>query len=187
MKILGISGSPTKDGNNEKAINIVLDIAKNNGFDVEQIFHSAIDINPCNACGICAKGNDCPIDDDVKETLPKLIEADAIIVSSPVYFGSVSAQIKSLFDRSVILRRRGFALKNKIGAALSVGGSRNGGQEKTIQIIHDWMHIQSMIIVGDGNHFGGILHKPIESDEIGIKTVEDTIENVCEVLNKFFK
>ena len=65
-------------------------------------------------------------------------------MATPVYFGSVTAQVKTLFDRSVLLRRQGFQLKSKLGAGMAVGGSRNGGQEKTIQVVQDWMHIHGM-------------------------------------------
>ena len=96
----------------------------------------------------------------MEEIYEKMRVADGIIVAAPVYMGNYPAQLKALFDRSVLLRRKDFALKNKVGAALSVGGSRNGGQEKTIQSIHDWMHIHGMIVVGDNAHFGGVAWNP---------------------------
>ncbi|WP_048815641.1 flavodoxin family protein [Methanosalsum zhilinae] len=182
MKILGISGSPTENGNNEKLIDHVLKIAESRDFETEKVLLSSNKIEPCNACDVCRDQESCPIDDDMESVYGKLKEADAIIVSSPVYFGSMTAQLKALFDRSVLLRRNGFVLNNRPGAALSVGGSRNGGQEKVIQTIHDWMHIHGMIVIGDGGHFGGIVQKPVENDEVGMKTVEDTINKMCDVL-----
>lgn len=182
MKILGISASPVKGGNNDKLIEKVLGIAKSRGFEVDSVLISSSKIAPCTACGICRDEEMCPIDDDMQHAYQKLKEADAIIVSSPVYFGSVTAQVKALFDRSVLHRRQGFQLKNKVGAALAVGGSRNGGQEKTIQTIHDWMHIHGMIVVGDGGHFGGILQKPALEDKEGMQTAVDTINKMCDML-----
>jgi multimeric flavodoxin WrbA len=128
------------------------------------------------------KKDSCIIDDDMGEIYNKMRTSDGIIVASPVYMGNYPAQLKALFDRSVLLRRNNFALKNKVGAALSVGGSRNGGQEKTIQSIHDWMHIHGMIVVGDNAHFGGIAWNPVEGDDVGIKTVLETANKVCDVL-----
>jgi len=116
------------------------------------------------------------------EIYPLLERADGIIVASPVYFGCMTAQLKALFDRTRVLRRQGFLLSGKVGGAIAVGGSRNGGQEKTLQAIHDWMHIQGMIVVGDNNHFGGIVQVPAESDEVGIQTVRDTVGKICDVL-----
>ncbi|MFQ6055450.1 MAG: flavodoxin family protein [Methanosarcinales archaeon] len=183
MNLIGISGSPNSNGNNEKVINLALDIAKKRGFEVEKIFLSEKTVAPCTDCGVCKDKEECSIDDDMNELYPLLENADGIIVSSPVYFGSVSAQLKALFDRTLLLRRKDFSLKNKIGGAIAIGRSRNGGQEKTIGAIQDWMHIHGMIVVGDNNHFGGILQAPIEKDEIGLQTATDTANKVCEVLN----
>ncbi len=185
MKITGISGSPNAGGNNEKVIELALDIAKEKGFKTEKIFLSKLKVLPCDDCGTCRKGKVCPIDDDMADIYEKLEESDGIIASSPVYFGSVTAQIKALFDRSILLRRNGFLMKGKVGGAIAVGGSRNGGQEFTIQAIHSWMHIHGMIVVGDMSHFGGIALKPVDSDDVGIKTVKDTMNLMCETLARF--
>jgi multimeric flavodoxin WrbA len=177
-----ISGSPNKAGNNEQALDIAIKFAEKNGFKAEKIFLSGLKVSPCIACGYCRDHKDCSIKDDMQKIYQILEKADAILVSSPVYFGTVSAQLKALFDRTLMLRRQKFLLKNKIGAAIAVGGSRNGGQEITIQAIHAWMHIHGMIVVGDGSHFGGILQTPVKEDSIGKATVEETIKKVCELL-----
>lgn len=185
MKIIGISGSPIKNGNNEKAIDYALAKAKERGFDTEKITLAEENVKACIACNMCKKEKGgCSIKDSMEDIRPKLIGADAIVVSSPVFFGGVSSQIKALFDRTLVLRRDDFKLKGKIGAAIATGKSRNGGQEFAIQNIHNWMHIHGMIVVGDGNHFGGGIVVPFEQDGIGKKTVDDTIENVCDLLNK---
>ena len=182
MNIVGISGSPTGDGNNEKMIEVALAIAEDRGFEVDRIFLSECAVSPCTACGGCTNKKECTIDDDMAELYPLLERADGIIVASPVYFGCMTAQLKALFDRTLMLRRQGFLLSGKVGGAIAVGGSRNGGQEKTVQAIHDWMHIHGMIVVGDNSHFGGIVHAPAESDEVGMQTVRGTIGKMCDVL-----
>ncbi len=84
-----------------------------------------------------------------------LLEADGIIVGSPVYFGSMSAEVKKMFDVSVSIRRQ---LKNKVGAAFTTAGHHTGGKETTILSILQAMLIHQMIIVGDpitvGGHYG---------------------------------
>ncbi|HIE30916.1 MAG TPA: flavodoxin family protein [Methanosarcinales archaeon] len=182
MKIAGISGSPRKNQNSEKLIEMTLAIAEGRDFETDRIFLSERTIAPCTACDVCKDAKRCAIDDDMTRIYPALEDADAILVASPVYFGCMSAQLKALFDRTRLSRRHGFALSGKIGGAIAVGGSRNGGQEKTVQAIHDWMHIHGMIVVGDNNHFGGIVHAPVESDEIGMQTALDTINKICDVL-----
>ncbi|MDK2893143.1 flavodoxin family protein [Methanohalophilus sp.] len=183
MKVLGISGSPKSGGNTENMIEEALKIAQERGFETDHVYISENNIKPCTACGRCYDNDECSIKDDMTDVYDKLVEANAIIVASPVYFGSPTAQLKALLDRSVLHRRHNFRLANKIGAAMAVGGSRNGGQEKTIQVIHDWMHIHGMIVVGDGGHFGGITRKPSADDNEGMKTVIDTANKVCDVLD----
>lgn len=183
MKIIGIAGSPVANGNNERIIDHVLASARGKGFEVEKLFMSRLSIAYCTACNLCKKEmGRCSIRDDMDEVMPKLVSSDAIIVSSPVYFGSVSAQLKAMFDRTLPLRRDGFKLKDKIGAAIGIGASRNGGQEFTIQAIHSWMNIHGMIIVGDNSHFGGTVEAPFEKDEFGKQTVNAMLDKVCDLL-----
>lgn len=182
MKITGISGSPRMHQNSEQLVNTALSIAENRGFEVDRIFLSDHTVAPCTGCGGCTDTGECTIKDDMTALYTQLEDAAAIIVASPVYFGCMTAQLKALFDRTLPLRKRDFLLSGKIGGAIAVGGSRNGGQEKTIQAIHDWMHIHGMIIVGDNSHFGGIVYAPAESDVMGMQTVSGTINKICDVL-----
>ncbi|NJD77856.1 MAG: flavodoxin family protein [Candidatus Methanoperedens sp.] len=185
MKITCISGSPVAGGNNEKIVDIISGILKEKGFETGKILLSNKNVQPCTDCGTCKKEKDCPIEDDMAEVNRLLETSDGLIVSSPVFFGSVSAQLKALFDRTILQRRNGFLLKGKVGGAVAIGGSRNGGQEFTIQAIHSWMHIHGMIVVGDRSHFGGIAVRPVESDDVGSKTISDTVNMVCETLERF--
>ena len=185
MKITCISGSPTAGGNNEKLLDIVIGIIKERGNDSGKILLSKLNVKPCTDCGACKKAKECPIDDDMNDIYRMLETSDAFIITSPVFFGSMTAQLKALLDRTILLRRNGFLLKGKPGAAVAVGGSRNGGQEFTIQAIHSWMHIHGMVVVGDAAHFGGIVLKPVESDEVGQKTVRDTVKMLCDTLSRF--
>lgn len=185
MKITGISGSPNAAGNNERIIDLALSIIEEKGYETDKILLSQLKVMPCNDCGTCRIKKECPIDDEMAGIYEKLETSDAFMVTSPVFFGSVSAQLKALFDRTILLRRNGFLLKGKVGGAIAIGGSRNGGQEFTIQAIHAWMHIHGMLVVGDRAHFGGILVKPVESDDEGLKTVRDTVNMICETLARF--
>ncbi|HPT36804.1 MAG TPA: flavodoxin family protein [Methanothrix sp.] len=184
MMVVGICGSPRKAGNTEFLLNEALAVAKERGFDTDKVLLSDTNIDFCNDCGDCSKGRQCPKEDDMKHILLALEKADGIVVASPVYFGSVTGQLKAVFDRTIPLRRQGFRLKNKVGCAISVGGSRNGGQEKTLETIQAWMHIHGMIIVGDDAHFGGIGVRPAAEDRIGRKTVVATANKLCDLLER---
>lgn len=185
MKILGISGSPNKGGNNEKAIDFALGIAQEEGAKIDKVFLSHVKIGPCLDCPTCKKEENCLQEDDFNSLIPLFTEADGLIVSSPVYMGSICGQLKCFLDRTIFLRRKGFRLRGKLGAAVAIGGSRNGGQELTIQGIHAWMHIHGLIVVGDDNHFGGIVVAPIDKDEEGRKTIEAATRKLCRSLRFF--
>jgi multimeric flavodoxin WrbA len=90
----------------------------------------------------------CVIDDDMQPLYPQLLEAHAVIVGSPVYFGSVSALCKAFLERVQGFGIREKRLRLKVGGAMATGGSRNGGQESVLAAIHLWCHINDMIPVG---------------------------------------
>jgi multimeric flavodoxin WrbA len=182
--ILGISGSPRKAGNTEFLLGEALKVASERGYYTERLLCSQARVDFCTDCGDCSKSKPCPLEDDMREFYELLERADGIVVASPVYFGSVTAQLKAVFDRTILLRRQGFRLKEKVGCAIAVGGSRNGGQEKTIETIHAWMHIHGMVVVGDNSHFGGIAVRPATEDRIGLKTVQASASKVCDLLER---
>ena len=192
MKVVGISGSP-RDGNTAFLVKEALKAVEEEGIETQYISLAGKKLNPCIACDQCRKEGKCVIMDDINDILEEMVGAEGIIIGSPVYFGGVSAQLKMLFDRSRPYRR-GFKLKNKVGGAIAVGASRNGGQETTIKDIHNFMFIHSMIVVGDGDptaHYGGTgVGGDIEDckrDEIGIETSRNLGRKVAEVVKLIHK
>lgn len=189
MKVVGLNGSHRREGNTAYIVGKALDVCGKRGFEVEQIELAEKEIGFCTVCDACREGLNCSLDDDVAAILEKLADADGIIVGSPTYFGGVTGRLHTLFDRTLPLRRNGMLLAGKVGAALAVGGSRNGGQQGVIEQIHQWMLIQQMTVVGDRKtaHFGGICvaHKPgeVKEDKAGGETVINTAENLCDVLS----
>ena len=150
----------------------------------------SLNIEPCVACDICKATGECAIYDDMREITEKLMECNGMIIGSPVYFGSVTSQLKMLIDRSRPLRGS-FKLKDKVGGCIAVGGSRNGGQESTISVIHDFLLIHDAIVVGDGApmaHYGGTgVGGPkgdTKNDEIGIETSKNLGKRVTELAKR---
>ncbi len=182
--IIGISGSPRKEGNNDKIIDYALDKFSEKGYSVKPIKLSHSKVHPCIACDYCKEHKKCFQDDYGNEANELLAKSLAVIISSPVYFGGMSAQLKALFDRTRPLRGNGFLLQGKPLAAVSVGASRNGGQELTIKDIHAWGLIHGMVVVGDKNHFGGIVKAPFLEDKFGKQTVDDTVRSVDSLLKR---
>ena len=164
MKIIGVSASARKNRSTHfllvqclDEIKLAIDAA-GKPIATELIDLAPLKINGCIACDACKKkGVMCAQRDDFQSLIPKLADTDVagIILATPVYMGSMSSQAKAFLDRTVLFRRNGFMFKNRLGGAITVGGSRNGGQELTLQGVHAAMMIHGMIIVGDGEHFGG--------------------------------
>lgn len=99
IKILGICGSPRRHGNTETLLDAALNGAKLEGAITEKIIVSELRINPCHACYRCAKTGICIVKDDMHAIYKKLAGADGVIIASPVYFGSITAQLKIMVDR----------------------------------------------------------------------------------------
>lgn len=180
MKIALINSSPREKNSSEIVDYILANFDKDN-FEVFNL--KDLKMNYCIDCNGCKNGLCIAHKDDLNDALTKISNCDGVIMISPVYFGGMTAQLKTLIDRTRPLRRNNFMLKNKIGAAISVGGSRNGGQELVINQIHGAMHIHGMIVVGDNGHFGGIAQNPFSTDEVGKKTVYDTVSKMIETIN----
>ncbi len=110
-KVLILSGSPRKNGNSDLICDEFMKGAVESGNDVEKIRVSSKDIHPCLACYHCKDNNGkCVFDDDMSEILQKMIDADVLVLASPVYFYSIDAQLKALIDRTVA---RWTEVKNK--------------------------------------------------------------------------
>jgi multimeric flavodoxin WrbA len=99
MKIVSILASPRKSGNTGKLIEEVIKGSEENGASIKKYFLQELDTQPCKGCRRCEQGFECQLEDDTKEILKSLQDADAVIFGSPIYFSQVSAQAKLLIDR----------------------------------------------------------------------------------------
>lgn len=99
MKVLAISSSPRRAGNSEVLCNQFLKGASKAGHKTQKIQLAALNISPCAACHACVKTHKCIKNDDMATVQQALIDADVIVLATPVYFYSLSAQMKILIDR----------------------------------------------------------------------------------------
>ena len=110
-KVLILSGSPRIGGNSDILCDEFKKGALESGNEVEKINVAKMNIDYCKGCYYCTKsGGVCAIKDDMAQILQKMIDADVIVLSSPVYFYSIDAQLKALIDRTVA---RWTEVKNK--------------------------------------------------------------------------
>jgi len=101
MKILGICGSP-RGGRSQTRVLLeaLLDEAKAKGAQVDAVDLGKVHIGFCQACEACHKGPDCVMNDDGRAILRQMLEADGIVLASPVYLDHVTAQMKAILDRT---------------------------------------------------------------------------------------
>ncbi len=101
-KILIISASPRKGGNSDTLCDQFANGAHKTGHTVEKIFLRDKTVKYCTGCYACEKTNGiCAIKDDMYEILEKIIQADVLVLSTPVYFYNMNGQLKTLIDRTV--------------------------------------------------------------------------------------
>ena len=100
-KILVFSASPRRGGNSDRLCDRFIAGAKAAGHSVEKVFLRDRQINYCTGCGICSEqGKPCPQHDDMPDLLQRMIDADVIVLATPVYFYTMNAQMKTLIDRT---------------------------------------------------------------------------------------
>ncbi|NCO60886.1 MAG: flavodoxin family protein [Deltaproteobacteria bacterium CG_4_8_14_3_um_filter_51_11] len=104
-KVVVILGSPRKNGNSAMLAQQVVKGAVSEGAEVETFFLDEMDISPCRSCYACqAEGSTgCAVDDDMQRIYPRLVECDAWVIASPVYWFNMSAQTKIFMDRCFAL------------------------------------------------------------------------------------
>ncbi len=142
MKVLGISSSPRRLGNSEILLDRALEGARSAGAVVEKIVLNEINFRPCQECGGCDKGGVCIIHDGMDAIYRKIADTDALILSSPIFFVSLSAQAKMMIDRFQCAWTAKYVLntvkspRKRRGIFLSVAGSyRKDHFENARQII----------------------------------------------------
>jgi multimeric flavodoxin WrbA len=193
MKVVGICCSPRKEQTTYRAMQACLAAAgaQHPAIETFLIELAGLDVRPCLACGECKSRLACPIDDDFSSLMPILADAGVagMIIGTPVYLGTMTAQCKMFIDRCVMFRRNGWIFRNRIGGVLAIGGVRNGGQELAIQAVQAAMLCHDMICVGDGRptaHFGATLFSGgpggIQEDDFGLQTARNLGKRVGELV-----
>jgi multimeric flavodoxin WrbA len=100
-KILGIMGSPRKNGNTHILLSRILEGAESEGARGNILFLDDLAIKECNGCHVCWEGKECSKDDDMNSIYPRIIESDGIVFGTPVYWYGPTALMKGFIDRFV--------------------------------------------------------------------------------------
>jgi multimeric flavodoxin WrbA len=100
-KILGIMGSPRRKGNTHILVSKILEGAKAEGARGDILFLNELNIQECDGCHRCWQGKECSKDDDMNGIYPRIIESDAVVFGTPVYWYGPTALMKGFIDRFV--------------------------------------------------------------------------------------
>ncbi|VAX17008.1 Iron-sulfur flavoprotein [hydrothermal vent metagenome] len=188
MKVVAFNGSVRKNGNTAILIRYVFEELEKEGIKTELVELAGKRVHGCAACMKCFKNKDqqCSFDDDiVNECIEKMIEADGIIIGSPVYFADLTSETKSLIDRAgMVGRANGHCYSRKVGAAVVAG--RRAGTVHTFDSINHFFLISQMIVPGSSywNIGFGREKGEVEQDEEGHRTMTDLGRNMAWLMKK---
>ena len=183
MKALAINGSPRKGGNTEILLRKALEPIAAAGHNTEYVQVGGTRIRGCTACGACGrlKNKRCVIEDDIFNlAFAKMLEADAILIGSPVYFADVTAETKALIDRAGrVARTNGGLLWRKIGAAAVA--ARRGGAIHAVDAINHLFLANQMVVPGSTYWNFGLGREPgdVLADEEALTNMKDLGEQIA--------
>ncbi len=175
LRVLGISSSPRVNGNTDLLLRESLAGAESAGGKVEYLALRESTISPCIECNACHQTGQCKIQDDYQSILQKMIEADRLIMSTPIFFMAVSAQCKMLIDRCQCLWANKYVLKKPLihnpdhdrrGFVIAAGGSKSrqmfGCIQMTMKYFFDVLDIRCVggLFVNKVDAAGDIINHP---------------------------
>ena len=199
MKVIGICGSPRKEGNTSYLVSYALGKLGELGADTETIILADKNIAGCRGCYSCVREKKCVVQDDFQEVFQKMIEADGILFGSPVYHASITPALKSVLDRAGFSGRwavsdmkdtsekyqwKGTAFSGKVGAPVTV--ARRTGQTFAFAQILLWMTVNDMIVAGSNYWNVGAAGKggavDAEDDAEGLNILDHLAENMANII-----
>ena len=188
MKVIGINGSPRRSGNTGILIQTVFEELEKEGIETEFIQLGGKLVHGCTACGKCGevKNGRCQVKNEfLNEIIAKMVEADGIILGSPVYFADITTEMKALIDVSgYVTRSNGHLLRRKVGAA--VIAERRGGAIHAFETLNNSFLINQMIVPGSSywNFAFGVAPGDVLKDEEGMQTMHTLGENMAWLMKK---
>jgi multimeric flavodoxin WrbA len=165
MNVLALQGSPRKDGNTATLLESFLDGLRAGGTQtIQEITLQGGDIAPCRNCDACRRMQEryCVIDDAMQELFAPFIQADMVVMASPIYWWNVSAQLKLFIDRLYGLdpeTRPGFFQGKKLVLILTYySEDPNSGAEITLSMFREIAEYTGMAIAGVLRYCSGERH-----------------------------
>jgi multimeric flavodoxin WrbA len=188
MKVLGVSGSPRPGGNTDILVSLALRVLAEDGIQTEFVSLADRPIKPCTGCAGCVKSDkvECVQEDPAFEgMIERFIQADGILIGSPVYFGSATPQTMALLDRvGYVARANDNFLRCKVGAAIVVG--RRAGHNFTFAQLNYFFLLSEMIVPGSTywNCGFGRQKGEVNDDQEGLDTIRRLAQNMAWLMKK---
>ena len=185
MKVLAINGSPRTDGNTAFALQTAMAALNGEGIETEMITIGQKVVRGCIGCGWCGEKQQkrCVFDDEVNTALPKMIEADGLLLGSPVYYSGINGTMKSFLDRAFFVTgQNGNLMRLKVGAAV-VAVRRSGGSTSFDQL-NKYFLISEMAVAGSSywNIIHGLLPGEASQDIEGTAVMSNLGRNMAWIL-----
>lgn len=186
MKVLGINSSARKDGNTAILMGEVFEALNKEGIETEMIQLSGKIIEPCKACWACGGRRNCVHKkDQFQDIFEKMMQADGIILGSPVYTANISANMQALLERASVvtdMNRKENLFQYKVGAAITA--ARRGGALNALDAMNHFFMLQNMFIVGSTYWpmAYGQMPGDVQKDEEGLATMSNLGQNMAYLL-----
>ena len=190
-KIIAINASPNTNGNTAFLLSQMGEEIKKHGISFEMI-HIGKELEQLKLpyCICCSSpcNRSCYLGTSFEEAMNKTMDADGVIFASPVYFGSMSAQLKCFFDKTRDARAKK-AFMGKPACAVSVGATKYGGQQSTLRAIQDCCMVLGFSIVTDADesgcgHFGLSAQRPANEDQYALTRIPVLARRMCQEVLK---
>lgn len=166
MKVLAINGSPKAEGNTAAALKTALKELEAEGFMTEILHIGNKPFRGCVACGQCARKGDCKcaIDDGANELIAKMVDADGILVGSPVYYAGINGALKCFLDRAFyVAGAAGSRMRLKVGAGVVV--ARRAGTTAALDQLNKYFTIAEMIV--PSSNYWNMAHGAAPDEALG--------------------
>lgn len=190
MRVVAFNGSPRGQGNTYLLVQKVFEELHKERIETEYVHIGGKSLRGCSHCLRCKENSDkkCALPDDgLNSYVEKMVEAQGIILASPVYFSNVTSEMKALIDRAgYVSRANGGLLTRKVGAA--VVAVRRAGATMVYSDLNLFFGIQEMIIPGSSYWNLGIGREPgdVLKDEEGLATMVTLGRNMAWLLKKLY-
>lgn len=178
--VLGLAASPRPGGNTRRLLDWFLEGALDAGAETDTVVLNDLSFRPCQACGGCHRTGRCVLDDDLQAVYDQVRSARALVLASPIHFGSLAAQAKMAIDRFQCFWAAKYLLERpwidraerRQGVLLAVGGMKRGEKfirnaEEVAKVLFTVLNLEhaATLFYPDVDEPGAIAHDPRFRDE----------------------